>query len=115
MTTKPWAMILMVVSTLATASAQLLYKYGLVQEAYLLLGIFIFFGLFLYGVGALLISMALKGGDLSALYPIMALSYVFVTFGSKAMFGESFAIAKWVGIIVIILGVTLISYGGHKW
>jgi drug/metabolite transporter (DMT)-like permease len=114
MATKGWAIILMVFSTLAIASAQILYKQGLIQDQYLKVGVFIFFGLFMYGVGALLIAMALKGGELSVLFPIIALSYVFVNLASRALFNEPFTVVKWAGIAVIVVGATLVGYGGNN-
>jgi drug/metabolite transporter (DMT)-like permease len=104
----------MIVCTLVTSSAQLVYKHGLNQDILFKVFLFIILGLALYGIGALLLTIALKGGDLSVLYPIIALSYVFVNIGSRLFFNEDITVLKWIGIIVIILGVSIIGYGGNR-
>ena len=114
MKTKSWAIITMIICTLATSSAQLLYKQGLIQETIIKTALLIFFGLALYGMGAALLTIALKGGELSVLYPIIAMSYVFVNIGSMIFFNENLTILKWAGVIVILIGVSLVGYGGSK-
>ena len=69
----------------------------------------LFLGLFLYGVATILFLVALKYGDLSILYPIIATSYVWVTIFSVAFLGEVFPLYKLIGIVMIVLGVGVIS------
>lgn len=105
----------MILCTLFTSSAQIIYKFGLNQTELSLTALLLAAGIISYGIGAVLLLIALKGGELSVLYPIIALSYALVIIGSKAFFGETITLLKWVGVIVIIVGISLIGYGGnHK-
>jgi len=54
---------------------------------------------------------ALRGGDLSVLYPFVSLSYIWVMLLSIKMLGEKMTKLKWLGILLIISGVSLIGLG----
>jgi len=54
---------------------------------------------------------ALRGGELSVLYPLVALVYVWVSLLSVRFLGEKMNPMKWLGIALILLGVTLIGLG----
>jgi drug/metabolite transporter (DMT)-like permease len=72
-------------------------------------------GFLLYGIGAVFNIISLKGGDLSIIFPIFALNYIWVSFLSAAYLGEPMNMMKWLGIIGIVLGISLIGMGsGHK-
>ncbi|MEM4331073.1 MAG: EamA family transporter [Candidatus Pacearchaeota archaeon] len=70
---------------------------------------YFFFGVFLYGISAILFIFSLKQGELSVLYPVIATSYIFVTFLSFFFFKESITTYKIFGVILIVLGVWLIT------
>ena len=65
----------------------------------------------LYIVGGILIIVALRGGEVSVLYPIIATSYIWVSFLSIYFLGEVMNAYKWLGVISIIAGIALIGYG----
>lgn len=65
-------------------------------------------GLLLYGIATILFVFSLKHGNLSILYPIIASSYIWVTFFSVIFLGESFIWFKWIGIFLILGGITII-------
>ena len=65
----------------------------------------------MYAVGTILFIPALKGGDLSILYPFVALAYVWVSLLSVKFLGEKMNLVKWIGIALIIIGVSLIGIG----
>lgn len=69
-------------------------------------------GMFIYALSALLFIVALKYGNLSILYPIIAMSYVWVTLISKYLFGEPVNIFNWAGILLITGGVFIIAFKG---
>ena len=70
----------------------------------------LFFGYMLYGVNLFLMALALKGRELSRLYPIIALTYVWVTFISLfAVPDEHMNFFKWVGVIFIVSGVSVLG------
>ena len=53
---------------------------------------------------------ALKNADLAVVFPINALTYVWVSFLSVRLLGERMSIYKWLGVVCVIFGVALISY-----
>ena len=66
-------------------------------------------GYFLHACNALLLILALREGELSMLYPIIALTYVWVNVLSIYFFGESMNLMKASGIALIIGGVALLG------
>src|SRR5215471_19303527 len=69
-------------------------------------------GLTLYGVFTLLFIIALKDAELSIIYPVIALSYVWVTLLSIVFFHETINPYKACGIAIIMIGVTVLGKGG---
>ena len=63
----------------------------------------------LYALSAILFVWALKFGNLSLLYPIIATSYIWVTILSATVLGENFPLVKWLGISFILAGIVVIS------
>ncbi len=72
----------------------------------------LFFGYCLYGVFTVMFIYALRHGELSILYPLIALSYVWVTITAVVAFHETTNPFKIVGVLVIILGVAVLGWGG---
>ena len=109
------AVFLVIFCTFFTSVAQLLYKRGVVTLEFSIMSIitnpYIIGGLFLYGIGALLLIIALRGGEVSSLFPIIATSYIWVSLFSIYLFGEQNNLWKWGGIFFIIVGITVISWG----
>jgi multidrug transporter EmrE-like cation transporter len=69
-----------------------------------------FFGYLLLGVNTGLVALALKGRELSRLYPIIALTYVWVTFLSMFVLpGEHLNVFRSVGIASIVTGVSILG------
>jgi len=69
-----------------------------------------FFGYLLYGVNTVLVALALKGRELSRLYPIIALTYVWVTFLSIFVLpGEHLNVYRVLGIAAIVTGVSVLG------
>lgn len=117
-TTKKWAIAIILTGTLLNSIAQVLYKFGAerltLSISSLLTNYFLMIGLSIYAVSAIALLIALKGGELSVLYPLIATSYVWVSFLSIYFFNEIMNVYKWLGIIVIILGVTFIGMGSRS-
>ena len=129
MSTKPRAILFVLLCTIATAFGQIFLKIGsgtnfssiidilltfdlynpLIKPFYAL-----FFGLFLYGIGASLLILALRYGELSVVYPIFATNYIWVTLLSASFFGEQIHIFKIIGIFAIVAGISLIGLGSWR-
>lgn len=115
---KLWAISLVFASTLLTSTAQILYKLGAeklnLNLASLLTNLPLFAGLFLYGIGGILMIISFRGGEVSTLYPVIATSYIWVGFLAVFFLGETMNLLKWAGIFAIFLGVALTSQGGKN-
>ncbi|MEK6961131.1 MAG: EamA family transporter [Nanoarchaeota archaeon] len=110
--TKTWAIILVIIMTGLTSSAQVMYKLAALPGASLMqvfLSPFLWIGIALYGLGFILLNIAFRGGEVSTLYPIIATSYIWVAILSYFLFDEHLSLLKLIGIISIVIGVALIS------
>lgn len=69
----------------------------------------LFCGYCLYGVVTVLMALALKGRELSRLFPIIALTYVWVTLLSLVLLGEHMNFFRSIGIAFIVTGVSILG------
>ena len=68
------------------------------------------------GVGAYILSsvffvLGLRNGELSILYPMVSLSYIWTVLWSKTFFGEKLTSAKFYALGLILFGVALLGMG----
>jgi multidrug transporter EmrE-like cation transporter len=112
METKTWAVGLAAFCALLGSSGQLLFKLGsssvMLSLSSWITNLKVIGGMTLYGVSAILFVIALKYGNLSVLYPVIATSYVWVAVLSNQVLGEPMSLLKWGGLALILLGITLI-------
>ncbi|MBW2968146.1 EamA family transporter [Candidatus Woesearchaeota archaeon] len=71
----------------------------------------LFLGLFLLGLSFVTYAVLLRFGDVSVLYPLTALNYVWVAFLSMKHLGEKMNRLKWAGVCLLILAVILVGIG----
>jgi drug/metabolite transporter (DMT)-like permease len=104
--------------TILGAAAQLLIKTGMNHFSPHLMALVtnlpLVAGYTLYGINTLMMVLALKNGEMSMLYPIIALTYVWTTLASYLLLGEPPNIYKNIGIVTIVLGVAVMGRGGSK-
>ena len=118
------SLIIVLCSTVLIAAAQALIKAGtgdlgagssLLDTA---IGILttprLFAGYALYGVVTLMMVLALRHAELSIVYPVIALSYVWVSILSVAMFHETMNGFKLAGVVVIVSGVAILGLGQQR-
>lgn len=72
------------------------------------------FGYTLYGMSAVLMVLALRHGELSILYPIIALTYVWVSILSVMIFHEHMSLTRGIGIGIIVAGVGVLGLGSKQ-
>jgi multidrug transporter EmrE-like cation transporter len=72
----------------------------------------LFLGYAMYGINTILMALALKGRELSRLYPIIALTYVWVTLLSLVVLHEHLNFFRVAGIAFIVVGVSIL--GGKR-
>ena len=99
------------------AIAQILMKVGMTHftpdPMAILRNVPLLAGYALYGINTLLMVLALRDGELSMLYPIIALTYVWVTLLSYGLLHETPNFFKNVGITTIMVGVGVLGRGGR--
>lgn len=113
---KAWSIAVVILCTLFTSVGQLLWKLGVGSGFELsVTGIatnwMLLLGFVLYGFSAFFLVVAMKGGDLSALYPFIALGFIWVALLSWYFLGEVMHVMKWTGIAVIMLGLVFVGVG----
>jgi drug/metabolite transporter (DMT)-like permease len=82
------------------------FKAG-VTSPQILLGVFfeaVFFGCLL---------LLMSKSDISFLWPLTALSFVFATFAAMIFLGETVSWVRWVCVALIMVGAAFISYSQH--
>jgi uncharacterized membrane protein len=112
------AVLLVFSCTIIGAVAQLFIKIGMAHFrpdlAALVTNFSLVAGYALYGINTVLLVLALRDGELSTLYPIIALTYVWVTLLSYTLLGEKPSLFKDVGIGLIVVGVAVLGRGERK-
>ncbi len=108
------SLLLVLFCTVFGVGAQFLIKTSATQIASLslealLTNLALWGGLALYGVSTGLLILALRDGELSLLYPVISLTYVWVTILSVTVFDERLTLPKAVGVSIIVLGVGLLG------
>ncbi|MBT4605169.1 EamA family transporter [archaeon] len=69
-------------------------------------------GVSLYVLSTVFYTYALKLADLSLIYPIGSLSYIWAIFLSIKYLNEKITTKRWVGVAIILFGAVLISVAG---
>jgi len=109
--------------TLIGALAQMLIKTGAAHIQHRgLIGTFIgilttlplFAGYSLYGVSMILLVLALRHGELSRLYPVISLTYVWVCLLSIFYLHEPVNLYKAGGVALIVIGVMVLGRGSES-
>jgi len=116
MNTEPWAIGLVLIAGLIGGFGPIYLKEGAERiDLRNILGFFknyfLIIGIGIYVVGEMLYIPALKGGELSVLYPFVGLVYVWVSIYSIILLKEKMSLTKWFGVMTIILGIIFIGFG----
>ena len=72
------------------------------------------FGILLFLGSSVPFVMGIKHGELSVLYPVISLSYVWVAILSVLIFHEHMNVFRLAGISVIIVGVAILGRSGSR-
>ncbi|MBI4981106.1 EamA family transporter [Candidatus Woesearchaeota archaeon] len=113
------AILLALLCTIFTSAGQLMWKMGVGKLSWLnwitFLNAPFLLGFVCYGLGAVLMLMAFKKGELSLVYPLIATSYVWVGLLSPYFFPtDSMNLWKFAGIGVILVSVGVLGWGSSK-
>lgn len=117
------SVLIVVACTFIGALAQVLIKFGAthLEHANFIataISIFtvptLFAGYCLYGIFAILLVYALRDAELSIVYPVIALTYVWVSILSVLVFHETMGGIKAIGVGIIVVGVAILGRGGTR-
>ena len=70
---------------------------------------FVFSGIACFGLSAVTWLVVLSRLELSYVYPLVSVAYIMVAIASWILFKENVTLIRWLGILVIVMGVFLIS------
>ena len=68
-------------------------------------------GVALYLSSSVFYALGLRGGQLSVLYPMVSLGYIWTLLWSRLFFHEKFTRTKFAGLALILFGVVLVGLG----
>jgi drug/metabolite transporter (DMT)-like permease len=112
---EPWAAALVLASAFIGALGSLYFKKAADRMESNLSSILknkdLITGLMIYGASTVLYVIAIKGGELSVLFPLVSTGYIWVAIFSIKYMGEKMNTLKIAGITSIIFGVILIGLG----
>lgn len=116
--TRPQSLILVFLCTIVGAAAQVFMKIGGTRihgiDASIVTNYPLLAGYALYGLNTLMLMIALRDGELSKLYPIIALTFVWVNILSILFFQERVNVWKVCGIVAIMAGVSVLGGAGSR-
>jgi drug/metabolite transporter (DMT)-like permease len=73
----------------------------------------ILLGVFFEALFFVCLLVLMSRSDISFLWPLTGLSFVFATFAAMIFLGETVSLSRWLGIILIVIGAGFISYSEH--
>ena len=73
----------------------------------------ILLGVFFEALFFLALLILMSKADISFLWPLTALSFVFATFAAMLFLQEQVSATRWVGVVLIMIGAGFISYSEH--
>ncbi len=68
-------------------------------------------GIIAYLISSIFFVKGMTSGELSVLYPLVAIGYGWTMLWSNLFFGESFSRVKFLGMGVVLVGLGLLGYG----
>jgi len=70
-------------------------------------------GVAAYVGSSALFVIGMRKGELSVLYPMVSLGYIFTLFWSRMFFGEPLTRMKFAGVGLILAGIIFLAAGNH--
>lgn len=108
--------IFLAINIIFLATGQVMWKFGMNKMdgfnlVSIILNPYIVFGVTLYGLATLIWLYILSKEALSVVYPLQSITYVLGTVLAIFVFRENVSLVRWLGIVIIILGATLVARG----
>ncbi len=116
MATKASAIILVALCTILTSIAQVLWKFAANAGPVASMPATwqLWTGFLLYAMSAAVLIRSFKDGEVSVVFPVIASSYIWVALLSNHYFAEPISTFKWLGIALIVLGITVLGVGNVR-
>ena len=115
MATQLWSVLLIVFSTVLSATASFLLKLASKKLSLriksLITNLPLLGSVALYGISTIIAIIAYRGGELTILVPFGSLNYIWAALLAMQFLDEKMNRWKWLGISTIIIGITFISLG----
>jgi drug/metabolite transporter (DMT)-like permease len=73
----------------------------------------ILLGVFFEALFFLCLLILMSKSDISFLWPLTGLSFVFATFAAIWFLDERVSAVRWIGVVLIVIGAAFISYSQH--
>jgi len=112
------AIVYALISTIFAAIGQIAYKYasnGVSNIQTFILNPYVYIGIIFYGIGFIFMLKALLYGEVTLVYPMMSMVFIWVAILSPILFKtDSMSVSKWIGIGIILLGTYFVAKGGKK-
>jgi multidrug transporter EmrE-like cation transporter len=108
------SILLVILCTIITSVAQLLWKFGAMRLPEIITNIPVIAGFAAYVIAAFLLITSFKGGEVSVLYPMYATDFIWVSILSALYLAEPLNGFKFAGIAAIIIGVVMLGRGAHS-
>lgn len=113
MATRLWLIVIVGVAAFIGAVGQILFKMGAdrlsLVPTEVLYNPYLLAGLGMYILATAIYVFSLQYGNVSILYPIIATSYIWVAVFATGFLGEPFPANNWIGILLIVAGITVIN------
>ena len=111
--------LLIMIGTFFAATGQLFWKAGVMRVNFnafvTFLNLYFLLGFVCYGIALFFMIGSFKSGELSVIYPVIAMSYVWVSLASPLIFpGDYMTPLRWVGVIIILFSVSLLGISSSK-
>lgn len=74
----------------------------------------ILLGVFFEALFFICLLILMSRSEISFLWPLTALSFVFATFAAMWFLHEQVSLVRWIGVILIMIGAGFISYSEHS-
>lgn len=118
MATSKYAIFGMIICTFIITAGQILLKMGVDNfkpDLYsIITNYFLIFAFLFYGAGLIIMTLSYKYGEISVLYPIVSLNFIWVSLFSVFTLGENLNAYKISAILFIVVGIAFIGRGSKK-
>lgn len=108
------SMLLVFTASLVGSFGAVFLKRGaarLTKSVFSFLNLNLAFGVALFLGSSVFYALGIKGGQLSVLYPMVSLGYIWTLLWSRLFFKEPFTRQKFLGLGLILLGVFFVGLG----